>query len=139
MSRCLSILVLLSLQGASARCQPVPPSPRRVVALDYPRFARNAHLQGVVSLAVGVAADGSVSSVRILFGASPLAEPARDVVRRWLFTVCAAGKKCEMNLTFSFRLIGSCSVGSYCPTTFQIDLPDHVSVISTVPSGGPVY
>jgi TonB family protein len=107
------------------------PSPRRVVGLEYPWFARMGVIEGTVELAASVAPDGTVNDVRILSGAQPLAEPASDAVRKWMFAGCRAPSKCALNITFTFRLMGSCAAGSNCPSEFQVDLPSRVRVTSS--------
>jgi TonB family protein len=51
----------------------------------YPREAKQAHIQGVVSLAVRIGRDGRVTSVSLISGDPILAEAAIEAVRQWLY------------------------------------------------------
>ncbi len=112
-----------------------PPCPantrvNRLVALNYPRFAAMAGIEGEVELVATVAADGSVKSVDVTRGIEPLARPAVETLTRWTFTRCVnTQSECRLTVTFSFRLTGDCR-DSFCPTDFEADLPHIVTITS---------
>lgn len=51
----------------------------------YPELARKMNLTGVVKVEINVAADGSVTQVRILGGHPVLAEAVEDAVKHWKY------------------------------------------------------
>jgi hypothetical protein len=123
-------LVLLST-AVLAWAQPAHPDihPTHIVALEYPPFARLEVLQGTVEIAVTISTNGSVTEARSMSGETPLSIPAVKVVSKWLFTGCELQEGCHLIIHFSFTLLsGGCTAGQYCPTEFEMDLPDHVSV-----------
>jgi hypothetical protein len=69
-------------------------------------------------------------------GPEPLARPAREALSKWKFTGCTSrSEECEAKFVFSFVLSGSCEVGTYCPTEFEVDLPGKVKVTSKAIAG----
>lgn len=101
---------------------------QRIVGLEYPWFGRIVVVQGNVELAATVSRDGSVKRVRVISGAPPLAVPAKEALAQWLFIGCTSLDGCEIQVTFTFVLSGSCDASSHCPSEFQVDLPNQVTV-----------
>jgi protein TonB len=71
--------------------RPARPDGARNAPPAYPEAARRRGEQGVVTLEVDVAADGSVSGIRVAAGSGSAAldQAALDAVRRWRFTPAA--------------------------------------------------
>jgi len=104
---------------------------KRVVATEYPAFARMADLQGKVVLEAAISDEGTVAHVEIVSGHPLLATAARDTLLRWRFSACRRqDEACKIKVAFSFVLSGTCTLGSVCPTEFVADLPDRVDVKS---------
>jgi TonB family protein len=125
---CTAMLGALGFQPASAP----GPSPKRIVAFEYPSLARLGGIQGKVVLALRVSSEGSVESVQTVSGVAPLAKPAEEVVSKWRFENCPARDGCKVTLTFDFSLAaGVCDAGARCPSEFSVDLPDRVHLKAT--------
>jgi TonB family protein len=78
---------------------------QRIVSLDmptYPPLARQARVQGVVTLAVAVNNDGVVSSARLIDGHALLGVAAIRDVRTWRFL---SGQPFEGKIIFDFKLM----------------------------------
>ncbi len=101
-----------------------------LVAMEYPWLARLAVLQGSVDLIVSFSREGRVTDADVLSGPSPLALPAKNNVSKWIFKGCTSPTGiCQVKIVFSFTLLpGYCSASEHCPTEFEMDLPDRVSV-----------
>ncbi len=102
----------------------------RVVGLEYPWFARLAVLQGMVELQATISREGIVKYVRVVSGPEPLSGAASKALSQWLFKGCNSDV-CTATLSFSFLLKGSCDAGANCPSSFQVDLPDKITITST--------
>jgi TonB family protein len=66
-----------------------PEAERKVITRvepEYPEILRRNHIGGVVRLAVTVAKNGNVESVRIVGGNPALAEPAKAAVSKWVYS-----------------------------------------------------
>jgi outer membrane biosynthesis protein TonB len=115
---------------AAAMCQAPQPgvSATRIVAMEYPPFARMAYLRGTVDLVATISREGTVAAVRVVSGPPMLATPAKENLSKWRFTGCASPTgQCEAKLVFSFVLLpGSCDSDSHCPSEFEVDLPNKV-------------
>ena len=128
-----SLLILPWLESTGS-CQSSSPSPtvRRLVAMEYPWFARMATLQGTVELAARINSEGIPEKIQVLSGPEPLASPAKETLSKWRLAECIpSGPKCLMKFVFSFALAGSCNI-SHCPTEFEVDLPEKISVKSKI-------
>lgn len=126
-------VVVFLLLACAAMCQTPEPRPavKRVVAMEYPWIARMASLQGTVELIVAISSDGAAQDVRIVSGPEALAVSAKETLSKWRFTGCSAQTgKCEARFFFYFVLKGSCNVAARCPSDFQVDLPDEITVVS---------
>lgn len=125
----LAVGVLTALAVAGAGSTPGELSPSRIVGLEYPRLANTGRVQGVVELAAFVHPDGHVREVRLLSGHPLLVPAARDALLKWRFVGCLSPSACEAHVFFKFELVGPCDRNT-CPTEFQVDLPDRVSLRS---------
>lgn len=124
-----TILILASslMAGQSG----TEPTAKRIVAIEYPWFARMAVLQGKVELVATISRDGTVQKIRVVSGPEPLAEPSRETLSKWLFTECqTAPSGCDVPFAITFSLLGSCDASEHCPSEFEIDLPNKISVKS---------
>ena len=77
------------------------------VAPAYPAIARAAHVEGVIILEVVIAADGSVTDVRILRSIPLLDAAATEAVRQWRFSPTLLNGEpvpIVMTVTVAFRL-----------------------------------
>lgn len=88
-----------------------PPQPIRQVPPEYPRFARQAGLEGTVILLVEVLRDGSVGAIEVQqslqSGPGGLDQAAKDAVRQWHFTPAKSGGQplaVWASIPFRFRL-----------------------------------
>ncbi len=74
-----------------------PPVPIRQIPPKYPDFARNAGIEGAVTLEVEVFADGSVGAIEVkkslMSGPGGLDEAAIDAVKTWEFSPAKSGGK----------------------------------------------
>jgi TonB family protein len=52
---------------------------------EYPEIARQLHLQGKVKIDTTIAADGHVTSAKVIGGHPILAQAALDAVKKWRF------------------------------------------------------
>lgn len=110
---------------------PAPPSPQKkaagapIVPIDakemesqlvtkvepiYPAFARQNHIQGVVSLSIVVNEEGKVESIQKISGDSLLTPAAIDAVKQWVYKPSQlAGKpvKVRTNVDITFALDGA--------------------------------
>lgn len=127
LSRYLLATFFLSFLTPIGRSQACDLALRRVVALEYPWFARMAVLQGSVELNATISKDGTVTNVAILSGTQPLAQAAKEALLTWRFTACpSANMPRQAGFVFEFSLDGSCSASEHCPPSFEIDLPGKV-------------
>lgn len=53
---------------------------------EYPEILRKNHISGVVRLSVTVGKNGNVEDVQILGGNPALAEPAKEAVKKWVYS-----------------------------------------------------
>ena len=117
----------------AAQCQSPQPqlALKRVVAIQYPWFARMASLQGDVVLTAKISMQGIVTNVHIDSGPQPLALPAKTVLSEWQFTGCTPEQgECEAKFVVSFILNGSCDAEN-CPMGFEVNFPGKIVVTST--------
>lgn len=63
-----------------------PPAPVYTPKPVYPPFARAHRISGIVRLEAVIAADGSVTNIRLIYGHRLLVQAAMDAVRRWRYT-----------------------------------------------------
>jgi TonB family protein len=106
-------------------------SPKRIVAMEYPLLARVARVEGRVEVVGTVSSEGAVTQVRVLSGHALLAFGAKETLLRWRFAGCDDKERgCEVRITFTFKLSGTCVSQSSCRTEFAVDLPDAVEVKS---------
>jgi Gram-negative bacterial TonB protein C-terminal len=127
-STCPCIGNAVAMYGQCVGQQPVSVS--RIVGLEYPWFARLAVLQGSVELQATISRKGTVKHVRVVSGPKPLSDAAAKSLSRWVFKGCRADE-CTASVVFSFILNGTCNAGTNCPSSFQADLPDKVTVTAT--------
>jgi len=69
------------------------PVPVRRVEPRYPEFAREAQIQGTVTLHVLVGRGGRVTNVKVLQGVTGLNEAAVDAVKQWVFKPALSNRK----------------------------------------------
>lgn len=127
----LGALTLLMGVMLVARCRAPEPeiSAKRIVAMEYPGFARMAQLQGIVILEARISPQGTAENISVVSGKWPLANPAKETLSKWRFAGCTStGRRCTTKFIFSFVLSGTCTPGSDCPTEFEVDLPNKVLV-----------
>jgi hypothetical protein len=122
------LLVMAASDGMAQKAGP-PPVLSRIVAIEYPWLARLAVLEGTVELVATISPKGNVESVRIISGPEPLARASAATISKWLFT-CEGSSGCEIAVAVTFTLTGSCAASEQCPSEFEMDLPDKVSVKS---------
>lgn len=69
------------------------PTPVTRVDPTYPEFAREAQIQGKVTLHVLVGKDGRVKSVKVIKGVTGLNEAAVDAIKKWVFKPALSNNK----------------------------------------------
>ena len=126
-SRLFFLSVLLIAVGLSAK--PQTPRPTAVVHLKSPNYgivARQARIQGDVTLVVHIGPDGEVKQVSGKSGEPILIHDAELNVRTWAFN---KGHEVTTEITYEFRLI---EPEIYCqpPSSVTFDLPDRVRITS---------
>ena len=70
-----------------------PPTPVTAPAPVYPEFAREAQIQGKVTLHVLVGKDGRVKNVKVIRGVTGLNDAASEAVRKWVFKPALSNNK----------------------------------------------
>jgi Gram-negative bacterial TonB protein C-terminal len=126
----ISAVLVLASSVMIAQTSETGLSAKRIVAIEYPWFARMAVLQGTVELVATISQDGTVHQVRVVSGPEPLAQPSRETLSKWLFTGCHVQAGCDVPFAITFSLSGSCDASEHCPSEFEIDLPSKISVRS---------
>lgn len=128
-SGCALITVFLSASAALGQPPQSDLSLKRVVAIEYPWFARMAMLQGNVELVATISTQGTVTNIRVTSGPEPLTSAAKAALSKWQFRGCAAKQEgYELKFVVSFVLNGSCDAREYCPTNFEVDFPGKITV-----------
>ena len=69
------------------------PTPVTRVEPAYPEFAREAQIQGKVTLHVLVGKDGRVKNVKVIKGVTGLNEAAVDAIKKWVFKPALSNNK----------------------------------------------
>ncbi len=69
------------------------PTPVTRVEPAYPEFAREAQIQGKVTLHVLVGKDGRVKSVKVIKGVTGLNDAAVDAIKKWVFKPALSNNK----------------------------------------------
>jgi protein TonB len=69
------------------------PTPVTRVEPAYPEFAREAQIQGKVTLHVLVGKDGKVKNVKVIKGVTGLNEAAVDAIKKWVFKPALSNNK----------------------------------------------
>lgn len=92
----------------------------------YDPLARQARLQGDVSIQIRVAPDGRVASVQTIAGPSLLAREAERNIRTWVFN---PGDERTLAITYEFRLEQP-EIYYDPPSRVTFDLPDKVRIVS---------
>lgn len=69
------------------------PTPVTRVDPTYPEFAREAQIQGKVTLHVLVGKDGRVKNVKVIKGVTGLNEAAVDAIKKWVFKPALSNNK----------------------------------------------
>jgi TonB family protein len=108
------------------------PNTRRVAPV-YPPLALQARIQGVVTLNVTVAQDGTVQDVHVVSGHPLLVNSALDAVRQWTFGPQTAGTQMEVEVPF--QLPESQGSAKVPPSALEVELPE----LQPLTSVDPVY
>lgn len=69
----------------------------------YPEIARQMHIVGSVLLTISIAADGSVSNVKVERGHPILIDAAVDAVRKWKWKYVSAPGVTQATVNISFE------------------------------------
>lgn len=106
-------------------------SVKHLVALDYPRLAASARIQGDVVLKCMLNDDGQVKNTEVVSGHPVLAKDARENAAKWAFSP-TTGSRDESRvfaLIYRFRLEGVCFAPN-CTSSFSFDSPNQATVIT---------
>lgn len=103
---------------------------KRLVALEYPRLASLAVIQGTVVIRCKILSDGVVESATLISGHKLLGEAAIENVKKWRFEVRTerTPPPITFDLIYTFVLQGV-SFSSVCKTTFSFEYPNFVTVV----------
>jgi len=107
------------------------PAVQHLIALEYPRLAHMAGVQGPVSVRLQIGGDGSFISAKALSGSGLLIDPLMKTLKQWRFAPCPEGPSaCMVQISIQFVLRGGPLDISDCKTEFEFDAPDHITVTS---------
>ena len=89
--------------NANAALPVISPAPLPISATApvYPPLARQARIQGIVTLNVVIAPDGHVTNLRVLRGHPLLVQPAMDAVRQWVYPAVSQAGTFEEQVNFT--------------------------------------
>lgn len=92
-----------SPQQANPGLPVISPKPVAVSTVDpvYPPLARQARIQGVISLAVTITPDGHPANIQVLRGHPLLVQAALDAVRQWVYPAVSQAGTFEEQVTFT--------------------------------------
>jgi TonB family protein len=112
-------------------------SVKHLVALDYPRLAASARIQGEVVVKCTINDDGQVKNAEVVSGHPVLAKDARENAAKWAFgpAVGSKGESRVFTLIYRFRLEGVCF--TKCPSSFSFDYPNQATVVAPAPHWTP--
>jgi periplasmic protein TonB len=98
-----SVLASFSALGQTAKpnvrisCPLLPSHPVKIVRPIYPELARQAHIEGRVSLSCLIRIDGTIDKIEVKKGHPLLIQAATDAVSKWKFKPMKLnGKAVEM-------------------------------------------
>ncbi len=98
-----SVMVSLSAFGQNTKpsvrisCPLLQPHPLKIVRPIYPELARQAHIEGRVSLNCLISIDGTVDKIEVKRGHPLLIQAATEAVSKWKFKpMVLNGKAVEM-------------------------------------------
>jgi len=96
--KCFPLLPVMALLAAYAlgdsRKPVVNPIP------DYPEIARRMHITGTVKMEIVIAADGTITSMKVLGGHPLLVDAVQKALKKWKYA--PAGSETIMQLDFKF-------------------------------------
>lgn len=126
--------IALILAPATAQTSDSMPgiSLARVVSIDYPRLARLAQLKGVVQITLLISRAGSVTETRVVSGPGILSDAAKRALAKWRFWGCLDNAGCQIEFQVKFELAGLCRDSGGCLSTFEVEMPGKITLVSTV-------
>jgi TonB family protein len=94
---------ITSAQQANPGLPVLSPKPAAVSVVQpaYPPLARQARIQGVVSLAVAISPDGHVTNLTVLRGHPLLVQTAIEAVRQWVYSPVPQAGMFEEDVNFT--------------------------------------
>ncbi len=108
--------------------------PDEIPGLHYPRLAQFARIEGVVVVECIIGNDGSVTSTIVKSGHRLLSEAAAKAAKGWHFKRSEDGHDTStVQLTFEFRLVGSCKSPNHCEESLLLKYPDRAIVTTEMP------
>lgn len=127
-------IVLLSLAASAQTSLSV----RHFVAPDYPAAAWLSRIQGTTVAEIGVKADGTVNSVKVISAHPIFRDAVESALKQWTFSSPAAT---TLRVTTRFELDADCPLsgpqesdkGYYVRTQVIADLPTTVEVKTCLP------
>jgi TonB family protein len=128
-----TILLLISVAACSALWAQNAdvPAIQYLVALEYPRMAHMAGVQGPVSVRLQIGGVGSVISAKALSGSGLLIDPLLKTLKQWRFAPCTESiSACMVQISIQFVLRGGPLDISDLKTEFEFDAPDRITVTS---------
>lgn len=95
------------------------------VPLIYPPIARAAHVTGRVALMASFARDGSVSSLRTLYGPEMLRKTSEEYVAGWRVNAWGGSRECPVIVEFKLYEDVTCEAQRHAPVVTQLDSIHH--------------
>jgi protein TonB len=87
-------LLFATLAGADARKAVVNPDP------EYPEIAKRMNISGMVKVELVIAADGSITSAKVLGGHPLLADAVQKALKKWKYAPGPAETTMELEFKF---------------------------------------
>ncbi len=106
--------------------------PARVVNIEYPLLALQSRTQGAVSIECVIAADGSVSTAKVVSGSPLLGGAVLSRIGEWRFRLASGASAAQppSTVTMTVNFVLEKPVMVQPKTKFIYDYPNDVTVVS---------
>jgi TonB family protein len=126
--------LLVWLSGSSFGQEEKPLCPRHIETPGYPQIARVAHVEGILTLAVTIDADGNVADAEVAnddkrAGVALLKRFAIFNVRTWIFTK-PPSVPYKVTIVYDYEIDKSLPLDDP-KVNVKFDLPDHVMIVAS--------
>jgi len=114
---------------------------KSLVNLEYPPVAAQARLQGAVEVECILTDQGYVKSSRVLRGNQLLGRAAQENIGKWQFqkvpSMMLGSRSDGIVLHYEFKVSGKTCLKSTCPTVFNFEYPNSVTIEIDAPHWQP--